>query len=69
MQGQFESCEICDREAVLLCGDCQQARYCSPEHRGEHWRFHKEQCKVIKQELTRQLEEGVNRSRLEIRRR
>ena len=63
-----ESCEICDKEAVYICGDCKQVKYCSSEHRHEHWKVHKEQCKVLKQEQTRSLEEKVNKKRLDIRR-
>lgn len=40
------------------------AKYCNMEHRSEHWRVHKEQCKVIKQERTRKVEEGANKNRL-----
>ena len=64
----MDTCEICDREAVFLCGDCQLARYCTQEHRNEHWRTHKEQCKVIKRERDRVAEENHHKQRLEIRR-
>ena len=52
-----------------MCGDCQLARYCTSEHRSEHWRLHKEQCKVVKQERVRRVEEEANRARMEIRKR
>jgi hypothetical protein len=26
-------CEICEREALYLCGDCKTVTYCSNEHR------------------------------------
>lgn len=46
-KGEKRYCEICDREANYLCGDCKSVAYCSNEHRLEHWKSHKDQCKVL----------------------
>jgi tetratricopeptide (TPR) repeat protein len=69
MLSSYETCEICEREAAFICGDCQMAKYCTSEHRSEHWRVHKEQCKVVKQERIRKIEEAANKNRFEIRKR
>ena len=36
-------------EVILQCNRCREAIYCSAKHQTEHWKYHKNVCKVAEQ--------------------
>jgi len=43
--GPPPGCEICGKEALFQCSECERAYYCSRDHQFEHWRKgHKSNC-------------------------
>ena len=36
-------------EDILQCNRCREAIYCSAKHQTEHWKYHKDVCKVAEQ--------------------
>ena len=43
-------CQLCGAlENLMICGGCRATWYCSKEHQKYDWKYHKKNCKAIKQ--------------------
>ena len=42
-------CVLCNQQGCsMVCGNCKEVRYCSPEHQKSHWALHVLTCKQTK---------------------
>ncbi|KDQ10354.1 hypothetical protein BOTBODRAFT_163913 [Botryobasidium botryosum FD-172 SS1] len=41
-----ESCEVCDKTALIRCSECQSAHYCSAECQKADWPSHQAGCEI-----------------------
>ena len=47
MESEYHGCAYCNSPSELICGRCEEAYYCKPEHQRLDWKKHSLACRSL----------------------